>query len=169
MSIASKLWKTLEQPFCFHSSYNKYNSCVRRTCYGKCASSTVFGMGTFVSVFILDIAFPLIFTSIAQIWPAISAGKQGFWGVWCSGKPPLSAWVFCWRFRRRGCGRKSSRRVADSVTLRTAKYMSSTFIPVAGKMVGDTMDMFSILCSRSNLLWDWPGQSYLRGGIFAPN
>jgi stage III sporulation protein AE len=39
-------------------------------------------------------------------------------------------------------GQRAASGVADGVALRTAKYVSSTFIPVAGKMIGDTMDMF---------------------------
>ena len=39
--------------------------------------------------------------------------------------------------------------LADGMAYRTAKYMSGTFIPVAGKLVSDTMDMF--FCSADSL------------------
>jgi stage III sporulation protein AE len=114
---------------------------------------TVFGMGTFVSVFILDVAFPLIFTSIAIDLAGNLGGGERVSGVadvlrqtaFVGMGLLLSAFVGVVAGERAAAG------VADGIALRTAKYMSSTFVPVAGKMVGDTMDMFfhSLFALRS--------------------
>lgn len=130
----------------------------------------IFGMGTFVSVLILDVAFPLIFTSIAIDMAGNFGGgdrvsgvadmlrQTAFVGMGLS----LAAFVGVVAGERAAAG------VADGIALRTAKYMSSTFIPVAGKMVGDTMDMFfhSLFALRSAV--GLAGILALIGVVFSP-
>ncbi len=130
----------------------------------------IFGMGTLVSVLILDIAFPLIFTSIAIDMAGNFGGgdrvtgiadmlrQTAFVGMGLS----LAAFVGVVAGERAAAG------VADGIALRTAKYMSSTFIPVAGKMVGDTMDMFfhSLFALRSAV--GLAGILALIGVVFSP-
>ncbi|MGI6620068.1 MAG: stage III sporulation protein AE [Bacillota bacterium] len=114
---------------------------------------TVFGMGTLVSVFILDVAFPLIFTSIAIDLAGSLGGGERVSGV----ADMLRQMAFVGMglllsgFVGVVAGERAAAGVADGIALRTAKYMSSTFIPVAGKMVGDTMEMFfqSLFALRS--------------------
>lgn len=113
----------------------------------------VFGMGSLVSVFILDVAFPLIFTSIAIDMAGNFGGGERVSGI----ADMLRQIAFIGigfsmaSFVGVVAGERAAAGVADGIALRTAKYMSSTFIPVAGKMVGDTMDMFfhSIFALRS--------------------
>lgn len=105
---------------------------------------TVFGMGTFVSVFILDVAFPLIFISIAIDLAGNLGGGDRVSGVaeMLRQTAFVGMGLLLSGFVGVVAGERAAAGVADGVALRTAKYMSSTFIPVAGKMVGDTMDMF---------------------------
>mgnify|MGYP003806590139 CR=1 FL=1 len=114
---------------------------------------TVFGMGTFVSVFILDVAFPLIFTSIAIDMAGNLGGGDRVSGVAEVLRQTafLGMGILMSGFVGVVAGERAAAGVADGIALRTAKYMSSTFIPVAGKMVGDTMDMFfhSLFALRS--------------------
>lgn len=131
---------------------------------------TVFGMGTFVSVFILDVAFPLIFTSIAVDMAGNFGGGDRVSGI----AEVLRQTAFVGMgfllaaFVGVVAGERAAAGVADGITLRTAKYMSSTFIPVAGKMVGDTMDMFfhSLFALRSAV--GLAGSLALMGVVFSP-
>ena len=110
-------------------------------------------MGSLVSVFILDVGFSgdIHFNCHRHGWE-LRGGERvsriadmlrqiAFIGIGFS----MASFVGVVAGERAAAG------VADGIALRTAKYMSSTFIPVAGKMVGDTMDMFfhSIFALRS--------------------
>ncbi|MGI6628237.1 MAG: stage III sporulation protein AE [Bacillota bacterium] len=113
----------------------------------------VFGMGSLVSIIILDVAFPLVFTSIAIDMAGNFGGGERVSGVSDMLRQIASIGIGFSMASFVGvvAGERAAAGVADGIALRTAKYMSSTFIPVAGKMVGDTMDMFfhSILALRS--------------------
>lgn len=104
----------------------------------------VFGVGSWVSIFLLDVAFPLIYTALALELAGNLVGSDRVSGV-CEilrqfafiGTGLLTA-----SFVGVVVSQRAAAGVADGVALRTAKYVTSTFVPVAGKMVGDTMDMF---------------------------
>ncbi len=131
---------------------------------------TVFGMGTFVSVFILDVAFPLIFTSIAIDMAGNFGGGDRVSGIADVLRQTAFAGmgILLAAFVGVVAGERAAAGVADGIALRTAKYMSSTFIPVAGKMVGDTMDMFfhSLFALRSAV--GLAGSIALIGVVFSP-
>jgi len=130
----------------------------------------VFTMGYFVSMFILDIAFPLIYTSIAIDMAGNIGGSDRVSGV--ADLLRQAAFIGIGLLMASFVGvvvaERAAAGVADGVALRTAKYISSTFIPVAGKMVGDTMDMFfrSILALRTAL--GIAGSLAVLGVVFSP-
>ncbi len=106
----------------------------------------VFGMGTIVSVFVLEVAFPLIYTSVVLDLAGNLGGAERATGV--SGMLRQLAFLGIGTFM--ACfvgvvmGQKAAAGLADGMAYRTAKYVSSTFIPVAGKAISDTMDMFFV-------------------------
>ena len=111
----------------------------------------VFGMGSVVSIFVLDVAFPMIYTSIAVDMAGNLGGGERASGVASMLRQAaffgLGVLMAC--FVGAVVGQKAAAGLADGMAYRTAKYMSSTFIPVAGKLVSDTMDMF--FCSAYSL------------------
>ncbi len=131
---------------------------------------TIFGMGTFVSVFILDIAFPLIFTSITVDMAGNFGGGERVSGIaeMLRQIAFIGMGILLVAFVGVVTGERAAAGVADTIALRTAKYMSSTFIPVAGKMVGDTMDMFfhSLFALRSAV--GLAGSIVILGVVFSP-
>lgn len=104
----------------------------------------VFGMGYVVSIAVMDFAFPLIYTAVALDLAGSLGGGDRASGVAELLRQVALATIglFMAAFVGAVVGQRAASGVADGVALRTAKYVSSTFIPVAGKMVGDTMDMF---------------------------
>lgn len=109
----------------------------------------VLGTGYMVATVISDIAFPLLFTATAMEFAA-GLGVEGR----VSGVSDLLRQVslvligvMMASFVGVVVSQRASAGVADGVALRTAKYLSSTFVPVAGKMVSDTMDMFFVASS----------------------
>lgn len=130
----------------------------------------VFGMGSFVSIFVLDVGFPLIYTSIAVDMAGNVGGSDRVTGVaeLLRQVAFLGIGVLMSCFVGVVVGQRAAAGVADGVALRTAKYVSSTFIPVAGKMVGDTMDMFfhSLFSLKSAL--GIAGSLVILGAVFSP-
>jgi stage III sporulation protein AE len=130
----------------------------------------VFGMGSVVSIFVLDVAFPLIYTSVAVEMAGNLGGGDRAYGV----ASLLRQFAFI------GIGllmsvfvgvvtaQKAASGVVDGAAYRTAKYVSSTFIPVAGKAISDTMDMF--FCSTYTLksALGIAGSIALFGAVFSP-
>ncbi len=106
----------------------------------------VFGVGTAVSIFVLDVAFPMIYTSIALDLAGNLGGGERVSGV----AGMLRQLAFLGIGTSMACfvgivmGQRAATGLADGMAYRTAKYVSSTFIPVAGKAIGDTMDMFFV-------------------------
>lgn len=109
----------------------------------------VLGTGYMVVTVVSDIALPLLFTATAMEFAA-GLGAEGR----VSGASELLRQValviigvMMASFVGVVVSQRASAGVADGVALRTAKYLSSTFVPVAGKMVSDTMDMFFVASS----------------------
>ncbi|MBE3520069.1 MAG: stage III sporulation protein AE [Firmicutes bacterium] len=109
----------------------------------------VLGAGYVVATVITDIALPLLFTATAMEFAA-GLGVEGR----VSGASELLRQVAMMvigvtmaSFVGVVVSQRASAGVADGVALRTAKYLSSTFVPVAGKMVSDTMEMFFLASS----------------------
>ncbi len=106
----------------------------------------VFGMGTVVSIFVLEVAFPLIYTSVVLDLAGNLGGADRASGA--AGMLRQLAFLGIGTFM--ACfvgvvmGQKAAAGLADGMAYRTAKYVSSTFIPVAGKAISDTMDMFFV-------------------------
>jgi stage III sporulation protein AE len=130
----------------------------------------VFGMGSVVSIFVLDVAFPMIYTSIAVDMAGNLGGGERASGVASMLRQAaffgLGVLMAC--FVGAVVGQKAAAGLADGMAYRTAKYMSSTFIPVAGKLVSDTMDMF--FCSAYSLksAIGLVGTVALFGALFSP-
>lgn len=104
----------------------------------------VFGMGTVVSVFVVDVGFPMIYTSIALDMAGDLGGGDRASGVAAMLRQAafLGIGILTAVFVGTVTGQRAAAGFADGMAYRTAKYLSSTFIPVAGKAIGDTMDMF---------------------------
>jgi len=106
----------------------------------------VWGVGVIASVFILDLAFPMIYTSVALDLAGSLGGGDRASGV----ASMLRQIAFFATGLVMSCfvgvvvGQRAATGLADGMAFRTAKYVSSTFIPVAGKAIGDTMDMFFV-------------------------
>jgi stage III sporulation protein AE len=106
----------------------------------------VFGVGTAVCIIVLDAAFPVIYTSIALDLAGNLGGGERVSGV----AGMLRQLAFLVVGISMACfvgivmGQRAATGLADGMAYRTAKYVSSTFIPVAGKAIGDTMDMFFV-------------------------
>lgn len=106
----------------------------------------VWGVGVIASVFILDLAFPMIYTSVALDLAGSLGGGDRASGV----ASMLRQVAFFATGLVMSCfvgvvvGQRAATGLADGMAFRTAKYVSSTFIPVAGKAIGDTMDMFFV-------------------------
>lgn len=111
----------------------------------------VFGMGSLASVFVLDVAFPMIYTSVAVDMAGNLGGGERVEGVAAMLRQAafLGVGILMACFAGAVVGQKAASGLADGMAFRTAKYVSSTFIPVAGKLVSDTMDMF--FCSAYSL------------------
>jgi stage III sporulation protein AE len=130
----------------------------------------VFGMGTVASVFVLDVAFPMIYTSIALDMAGNLGGGERASGI--ASMLRQVAFVGIGLLMACFVGAVQSQRaasaLADGMAYRTAKYMSGTFIPVAGKLVSDTMDMF--FCSAYSLrsAMGLAGCIALFGALFSP-
>jgi stage III sporulation protein AE len=54
------------------------------------------------------------------------------------------------------------------MAFRTAKYVSSTFIPIIGKPIGDTMDMFFVSAYNLRSALGVIGSIALLAGVFPP-
>ncbi len=106
----------------------------------------VFGVGTIACVFVLDVAFPLIYTSIVLDLAGNLGGGDRASGVAGMLRQIafLGTGVFMACFVGIVMGQKAAAGFADGMAFRTAKYVASTFIPIAGKAIGDTMDMFFV-------------------------
>lgn len=130
----------------------------------------VFGMGTVASVFVLDVAFPMIYTSIALDMAANLGGGERASGIASMLRQVafLGIGVLMACFVGAVHGQRAASLLADGMAYRTAKYMSGTFIPVAGKLVSDTMDMF--FCSAYSLrsAMGLAGCIALFGALFSP-
>lgn len=130
----------------------------------------VFGMGTMASVFVLDVAFPMIYTSIAVDMAGNLGGGDRASGVASMLRQAafLGIGVLMACFVGAVAGQRAASGLADGMAFRTAKYMSGTFIPVAGKLVSDTMDMF--FCSAYSLksAIGLVGSIALFGALFSP-
>ncbi|NLA61070.1 MAG: hypothetical protein GX863_08295, partial [Firmicutes bacterium] len=130
----------------------------------------VFGMGTVASVFVLDVAFPMIYTSIALDMAGNLGGGERASGI--ASMLRQVAFVGIGLLMACFVGAVQSQRaasaLADGMAYRTANYMSGTFIPVAGKLVSDTMDMF--FCSAYSLrsAMGLAGCIALFGALFSP-
>ncbi|HHY45327.1 MAG TPA: hypothetical protein GX512_06425 [Firmicutes bacterium] len=130
----------------------------------------VFGMGTVVSVFVLDVAFPMIYTSIALDMAGNLGGGERVSGIASMLRQVafIGIGVLMACFVGAVQGQRAASALADGMAFRTAKYMSGTFIPVAGKLVSDTMDMF--FCSAYGLksALGLAGSIALFGVLFSP-
>ncbi len=130
----------------------------------------VFGMGTLVSVFVVDVAFPMIYTSIAlDLAGNLSEGDRasGIAGM-LRQTAFLGIGVLMACFVGAVVGQKAASGLADGMAYRTAKYMTSTFIPVIGKPIGDTMDMFFVSAYSLRGALGIVGCVALLGGVFSP-
>jgi len=130
----------------------------------------VFGMGGLVAVFILDVAFPLVQTSVAMDMAGNLGGGERAAGVavMLRQAASLGMGVFLACFVGIVAGQRAAAGVADGMAYRTAKYMSSTFIPVAGKMVSDSMEMFFWSAHGLKSAVGLAGVVALLGCVFAP-
>jgi stage III sporulation protein AE len=130
----------------------------------------VFGVGTMASVFVLDVAFPMIYTSIAVDMAGNLGGGERASGVASMLRQAafLGTGILMACFVGAVVGQRAASGLADGMAFRTAKYMSGTFIPVAGKLVSDTMDMF--FCSAYSLksALGLAGSIALFGVLFLP-
>ncbi|HHY76150.1 MAG TPA: hypothetical protein GX500_05130 [Firmicutes bacterium] len=130
----------------------------------------VFGMGTVASVFVLDVAFPMIYTSIALDLAGNLGGGERASGI----ASMLRQVAFIGMGILMACfvgavqGQKAASGLADGMAYRTAKYMSGTFIPVAGKLVSDTMDMFFSSAQGLKSAIGLVGCIALFGALFSP-
>lgn len=130
----------------------------------------VFGMGSLVSIFVLEVAFPMIYTSIALDMAGNLGGGERASGVASMLRQVafLGIGVLMACFVGAVVGQKAASGLADGMAYRTAKYMSSTFIPVAGKLVSDTMDMFFCAASSLKSAIGLVGCVALFGALFSP-
>ncbi len=130
----------------------------------------VFGMGTVASVFILDLAFPLIYTSVALDLGGNLGGGDRAGGVAAMLRQVafLATGVVMSAFVGVVVGQRAAAGLADGVAYRTAKYVSSTFIPIAGKAIGDTMDMFFVSAYGLRAAIGIAGSIGLFGLAFSP-
>lgn len=130
----------------------------------------VFGMGTLVSVFVTDVAFPMIYTSIALDLAGNLGESDRASGVAHMLRQAafLGIGVLMACFVGVVIGQKAAAGLADGMAYRTAKYMSSTFIPVAGKLIGDTMDMFFVSAYSLRGALGIVGSIAILGGVFSP-
>ena len=113
----------------------------------------VLGTGYLVATVISDIALPMLLTATAMEFAA-GLGTEGR----ALGAAELLRQVALVligvtmaSFVGVVVSQRASAGVVDGVALRTAKYLTSTFVPVAGKMVSDTMDMFFVASSALRL------------------
>lgn len=106
----------------------------------------VWSMGVIASVFILDLAFPMIYTSVALDLAGSLGGGNRASGVAAMLRQAafFATGLVMSCFVGVTIGQRAATGLADGVAYRTAKYASSTFIPIAGKAIGDTMDMFFV-------------------------
>lgn len=96
----------------------------------------------FFGTMIRNIIFPLIYFSVAiglvhHLYPHIKLGKlSDFFRDLCVWGLGLMMTLFVGLVTLQGVGGT----VADAVTLRTAKYLTTAFIPVVGKMLADSLE-----------------------------
>jgi len=130
----------------------------------------VFGMGTVVSVFVTDVAFPMVYTSVALDMAGNLGDSDRASGVAAMLRQAafLGIGLLMACFVGVVVGQKAATGLADGVAYRTAKYVSSTFIPVAGKLIGDTMDMFFVSAYSLRAAIGIVGCVALLGGVFSP-
>lgn len=130
----------------------------------------VFAMGTLVSVFVVDVAFPMIYTSIALDLAGNLTGGDRASGI----AGMLRQVAFFGTGLLMACfvgavvGQKAATGLADGMAYRTAKYMTSTFIPVLGKPIGDTMDMFFVSAYSLRSALGVVGSVALLAAVFSP-
>lgn len=106
----------------------------------------VWGVGVIASIFILELAFPMIYTSVVLDLAGNLGGGNRAQGVASMLRQVafLATGVVMSCFVGVTVGQRAATGLADGMAFRTAKYLSSTFIPIAGKAIGDTMDMFFV-------------------------
>ncbi len=130
----------------------------------------VFGMGTIVSVFVIDVAFPMVYTSIALDLGGNLTGGQRASGI----AVMLRQLAFLGTGLLMACfvgsvvGQKAATGLADGMAYRTARYVTSTFVPVVGKPIGDTMDMFFVSAYSLRSALGVVGSVALLAGVFSP-
>lgn len=130
----------------------------------------VFGMGTLVSVFVVDVAFPMIYTSIALNMAGDLGGGDRASGVAAMLRQAAFAGtgVLMACFVGIVVGQRAAAGFADGMAYRTARYLSSTFIPVAGRLIGDSMDMFFLSAYSLRGALGIVGAIALLGAVFSP-
>lgn len=130
----------------------------------------VFGMGTVVSVFVVDVAFPMIYTSIAlDLGGNLTGGERaGGIAVMLRQLAFLGTGLLMACFVGSVVGQKAATGLADGMAFRTAKYVTSTFIPLVGKPIGDTMDMFFVSAYSLRSALGVVGSIALLAGVFSP-
>lgn len=130
----------------------------------------VFAMGSVASVFVVDVAFPLIYTSIALDMAGSLTGEgrvQGIAGM-LRQVASIGTGVLMACFVGVVAGQRAASSLADGMAFRTAKYLSSTFVPVAGKMIGDTMDLFFFAAYGLRAALGITGCLVILGAVFSP-
>lgn len=130
----------------------------------------VFGMGTLVSVFVVDVAFPMIYTSVALDLAGNLTDAERASGIATMLRQVafLGTGVLMACFVGAVVGQKAATGLADGMAFRTAKYMTSTFIPLIGKPIGDTMDMFFVSAYSLRAALGVIGSIALLAGVFSP-
>ena len=130
----------------------------------------VFGMGTVVSVFVVDVAFPMIYTSIAlDLGGNLTGGERaGGIAVMLRQLAFLGTGLLMACFVGAVIGQKAATGLADGMAYRTARYVTSTFIPLVGKPIGDTMDMFFVSAYSLRSALGVVGSIALLAGVFSP-
>lgn len=130
----------------------------------------VFGMGTVVSVFVVDVAFPMIYTSIALDLGGNLTGGERASGIAVMLRQVafLGTGLLMACFVGAVVGQKAATGLADGMAYRTAKYVTSTFIPLVGKPIGDTMDMFFVSAYSLRSALGVVGSVAVLAGVFSP-
>lgn len=130
----------------------------------------VFGMGTVVSVYVVDVAFPLIYTSIALDLAGNLTGGERAGGVAAMLRQVafLGTGLLMACFVGAVVGQKAATGLADGMAFRTAKYVTSTFVPLVGKPIGDTMDMFFVSAYSLRSALGIVGSIALLAAVFSP-
>lgn len=137
---------------------------------GSVLQPLVFAMGSVASVFVLDVAFPLLYTSIALDMAGSLTGESRVRGIagLLKGVATIGTGTLMACFVGVVVGQKAASGMADGVAFRTAKYVSSTFVPVAGKALGDTMELFFVSAYGLKSALGITGCIVVLGAVFSP-